>query len=129
MTGDPSVPLATKASLVESEPPLLAVSGLTVAFELDDRVVEIVSDLTYSIDAGESLAILRRVGVGEQDQFAAVMGLLLPSERVTGGSVTSCPSLASRSPGDLDYRTPRGTGIPRCPHGSQRGLHGGLADR
>ena len=66
MTGDPSVPLATKASLVESEPPLLAVSGLTVAFELDDRVVEIVSDLTYSIDAGESLAILRRVGSGNR---------------------------------------------------------------
>jgi oligopeptide transport system ATP-binding protein len=68
--------------------PLLTVEGLSVQFGAGSRAVEVVSDVSYSLQRGESLAILGESGSGKTIAARAIMGLLPAEGRVVSGRVT-----------------------------------------
>lgn len=66
---------------------LLEVEGLTVEFDTEDGVVSAVSDLSYTLSAGETLAILGESGSGKSVSVQALMGLVpSPPGRIVGGT-------------------------------------------
>jgi oligopeptide/dipeptide ABC transporter ATP-binding protein len=67
--------------------PLLEVDGLRVEFTVDRRQVCAVDDVSFAVDAGESLAIVGESGSGKSVTAMAVMGLVDAPGRVTAGDV------------------------------------------
>ena len=76
-----------KASVRSPSTPLLEVEGLTVEFRSRHGAITAVRDVSYSLGAGESLAILGESGSGKTVSSRAILGLLPPSGRVVSGSV------------------------------------------
>lgn len=72
---------------VDVNAPLLEVDGLSIEFDTAAGTVQPVRDVSYSLLAGESVAILGESGSGKTVASRAVMGLLAPSGRVTAGTV------------------------------------------
>ncbi|MER7546054.1 ABC transporter ATP-binding protein [Spirillospora sp. NPDC127506] len=69
-------------------PPLLRVDDLHVRFRVRGRDVHAVNGLSYTLDEGETLAILGESGSGKSVAAQAVMGILdVPPARVERGSV------------------------------------------
>ena len=66
---------------------MLQVKNLTVALEKDDKTCPIVKNLSYTLGAGETLAIVGESGCGKTMQALAVMGLLPPNIEVSGGEI------------------------------------------
>ncbi|WP_461028713.1 ATP-binding cassette domain-containing protein, partial [Streptomyces sparsus] len=58
------------------ESPLLDVRDLYVEFHTRDGVVKAVNGVNYSVDAGETLAVLGESGSGKSVTAQAVMGIL-----------------------------------------------------
>jgi oligopeptide transport system ATP-binding protein len=68
--------------------PLLAIDDLQVEFRTRGAVVRAVNGLSWSLDAGETLAILGESGSGKSVSALAVMGILdSPPAFVTGGAI------------------------------------------
>ncbi len=68
--------------------PLLDVKDLKVEFRLDVGTVHAVNGLSYTLHAGETIAILGESGSGKSVSAQAVMGIIdSPPGFVTGGSV------------------------------------------
>jgi peptide/nickel transport system ATP-binding protein len=68
--------------------PLLAVEGLTVSVNTESGLRPLVSDLSFTLARGETLAIAGESGSGKSITSLAVMGLLPPpAVRITGGMV------------------------------------------
>ncbi|AUG75637.1 Peptide ABC transporter ATP-binding protein [Kitasatospora sp. MMS16-BH015] len=69
-------------------PPLLEVDGLQVEFKTRDGIAKAVNGVSYSVDAGETLAVLGESGSGKSVTAQAIMGILdTPPGRITGGQV------------------------------------------
>ncbi|MFJ5221842.1 ABC transporter ATP-binding protein [Streptomyces sp. NPDC088400] len=67
---------------------LLEVRDLRVEFRTRDGIVRAVNGVTYSVEAGETLAVLGESGSGKSVTAQAVMGILdMPPGRITGGEV------------------------------------------
>jgi oligopeptide transport system ATP-binding protein len=67
---------------------LLDVDGLSVEFGTDAGVVRAVRDVSWSLDRGETLAILGESGSGKSVSAQAVMGILeMPPARITSGAI------------------------------------------
>ncbi|GAA3391341.1 ABC transporter ATP-binding protein [Streptomyces roseoviridis] len=67
---------------------LLEVRDLYVEFHTRDGVAKAVNGVTYSVDAGETLAVLGESGSGKSVTAQAVMGILdMPPGRITGGEI------------------------------------------
>ncbi|WP_381794416.1 ABC transporter ATP-binding protein [Streptomyces niveus] len=67
---------------------LLEVRDLQVEFHTRDGVVKAVNGVSYSVDAGETLAVLGESGSGKSVTAQAIMGILdMPPGRITGGEV------------------------------------------
>ncbi len=68
--------------------PLLVVDDLQVEFRTREGVARAVNGVSYSVDAGETLAVLGESGCGKSVTAQAIMGILdTPPGFVTGGSV------------------------------------------
>ncbi|WP_217141198.1 ABC transporter ATP-binding protein [Streptomyces sp. AC627_RSS907] len=67
---------------------LLEVRDLHVEFRTRDGIAKAVNGVSYSVDAGETLAVLGESGSGKSVTAQAVMGILdSPPGRITGGEV------------------------------------------
>ncbi|MQA61367.1 MAG: ATP-binding cassette domain-containing protein [Actinophytocola sp.] len=68
--------------------PLLEVDDLHVEFHTRDGVAHAVNGVTYSVDAGETLAVLGESGSGKSVTAQSIMGILdTPPGFVTGGAI------------------------------------------
>lgn len=69
-------------------PPLLEIENLSVEFQTMEGVVRAITDLSYTVNAGETLAILGESGSGKSVSAEAIMGIIdAPAGRIVGGSV------------------------------------------
>ncbi|MFI8497957.1 ABC transporter ATP-binding protein [Streptomyces sp. NPDC085524] len=67
---------------------LLEVRDLHVEFKTRDGVAKAVNGVAYSVDAGETLAVLGESGSGKSVTAQAVMGILdMPPGRITSGEI------------------------------------------
>lgn len=91
-------------------PPLLSVEDLSVSFQTEAGLVEVVDQVTFQVERGRTLALVGESGCGKSVTAASVLGLLpRPSGRISGGRlVFEGQDLAALSPEAL--RTFRGGG-------------------
>ncbi|MBW1599649.1 ABC transporter ATP-binding protein [Streptomyces sp. JJ38] len=69
-------------------PPLLDVRDLYVEFKTRDGVVKAVNGVNYSVDAGQTLAVLGESGSGKSVTAQAIMGILdTPPGRIPSGRI------------------------------------------
>ncbi|AJF67110.1 ABC transporter ATP-binding protein [Streptomyces vietnamensis] len=67
---------------------LLEVKDLHVEFHTRDGVAKAVNGVNYSVDAGETLAVLGESGSGKSVTAQAVMGILdIPPGKISGGEI------------------------------------------
>jgi peptide/nickel transport system ATP-binding protein len=66
---------------------LLDVRGLTVRFPTSDGVVQAVSDVTFSLNRGETLGVVGESGSGKSVSNLAIMGLLNRQRTAISGEV------------------------------------------
>ncbi len=77
----------TRAAVTEGDL-LLEVDDLTVEFHTDDGIVHAVSNMSWDLHAGETMAILGESGSGKSVSVQAVMNLLpTPPAVIAGGSI------------------------------------------
>ncbi|MFE6872605.1 ABC transporter ATP-binding protein [Kitasatospora sp. NPDC057692] len=68
--------------------PLLEVDDLHIEFHTRDGVAKAVNGVSYSVAAGETLAVLGESGSGKSVTAQAIMGILdMPPGRITAGSI------------------------------------------
>ncbi|CAO3378926.1 ABC transporter ATP-binding protein [Azospirillum argentinense] len=67
--------------------PVLAVDGLSIGFQTRRGLLPAVRELSFSVRSGEMLAIVGESGCGKSLTALALLGLIPPPGRVTGGEV------------------------------------------
>jgi peptide/nickel transport system ATP-binding protein len=65
--------------------PLLAVEGLGVEFRTRDGIVRALEQVSFEVRPGETVGVVGESGSGKSVTALAVMGILPPAGRVTGG--------------------------------------------
>ncbi|KAA1052869.1 ABC transporter ATP-binding protein [Azospirillum argentinense] len=70
-----------------SSEPVLAVDGLSIGFQTRRGLLPAVRELSFSVKSGEMLAIVGESGCGKSLTALALLGLVPPPGRVTGGTV------------------------------------------
>lgn len=63
---------------------LLSVENLSIRFETPDGLVHAVNDISFRIDAGETLALVGESGSGKSQIALSILGLLSPNARTEG---------------------------------------------
>jgi oligopeptide transport system ATP-binding protein len=85
LTAEPS---AASGAALTGDVPLLEVDNLQVEFRTRDGVAKAVNGVSYSVNEGETLAVLGESGSGKSVTAQAIMGILdTPPGFVTGGAV------------------------------------------
>ncbi|MEP3279243.1 MAG: ABC transporter ATP-binding protein [Stappiaceae bacterium] len=92
LSGTPNVVRAPDSAETEvsgsKKSPVLRVSGLTVCVNTDQGLKPLISDVSFSLNKGETLAIAGESGSGKSITSLAIMGLLPPpAVRVTAGEI------------------------------------------
>ncbi|GAA1587993.1 ABC transporter ATP-binding protein [Kribbella sancticallisti] len=110
-----------------SEETVLEVSGLDVTYSTNRGDVRAVQSVDLSVRRGEILGIAGESGSGKSTLAVALLRLLKPPGKVTGGSAIFHPK--GRSPVDLlkvqgeDLRVLRWSALSYLPQGSQSSLN------
>ncbi|WP_415852727.1 ATP-binding cassette domain-containing protein, partial [Streptomyces albus] len=82
----PSIRRAVEGGVVVM--PLLEVRDLHVEFKTRDGIVKAVNGVNYSVEAGETLAVLGESGSGKSVTAQAIMGILdMPPGRIPQGEI------------------------------------------
>ncbi len=68
-----------------SQPPLLSVEDLSVEFRTREGIVHALDRVSFSVGKGETVGIVGESGSGKSVTALAVMGILHPAARITGG--------------------------------------------
>ncbi|MFM8614081.1 MAG: ATP-binding cassette domain-containing protein, partial [Alphaproteobacteria bacterium] len=66
--------------------PVLDVSGLSLGFRQDGRMLSILDGISFRAEAGKTLAIVGESGCGKSVASLAIMGLLPENAAVTGSA-------------------------------------------
>jgi peptide/nickel transport system ATP-binding protein/oligopeptide transport system ATP-binding protein len=66
---------------------LLEVDDLRIGFPVGGRMVEVVRGVSFRLDAGEALGLVGESGSGKSQTALAILHLLRPPGRVTGGAI------------------------------------------
>jgi oligopeptide transport system ATP-binding protein len=86
-------------------PPVLTVSDLNVRFALHQSEVTAVSDLSFALEPGETLAVVGESGSGKSQAFLSLMGLAAKNATVSGRAMLGDVDLLGLGRGDLNrYR-------------------------
>ena len=97
---------------MNQQPTVLEVRNLCVDFETEIGTVNAVSDVSFSLKKGETLAIVGESGSGKTTTVNAVLGLLTGNGRVTSGDILfQGQNLAGLS--EKQYRKIRGAHLGR----------------
>jgi oligopeptide/dipeptide ABC transporter ATP-binding protein len=83
-------------------PPLLEISGLRTHFSSfgGTRVIKAVDDISFTLNAGETLGLVGESGCGKTTTCLSIVGLLPPAGRIAGGRIEFLGE-------DLAKKTPR----------------------
>lgn len=68
-------------------PPVLEVQGLTISYGLPEGWRQVVNAVSFSVGAGEVVALVGESGSGKTTTAQAVIGLLPDNGRIDGGSI------------------------------------------
>ncbi|MET9957746.1 ABC transporter ATP-binding protein [Streptomyces sp. NPDC006326] len=91
--------------------PLLEVRDLHVEFHTRDGVAKAVNGVSYSVDAGETLAVLGESGSGKSVTAQAIMGILdMPPGKIPSGEILFQGTDLLKLPAE-EYRKVRGSKI------------------
>jgi oligopeptide transport system ATP-binding protein len=91
--------------------PLLEVRDLHVEFHTRDGVAKAVNGVSYSVNSGETLAVLGESGSGKSVTAQAVMGILdMPPGKIAGGEILFQGTDLLKLPAE-EYRKIRGSKI------------------
>ncbi|WP_020576326.1 ABC transporter ATP-binding protein [Actinopolymorpha alba] len=82
-------------------PPLLEVRGLTVDFETAEGRVQALRDLSLTIERGETVGLIGESGSGKSTAGKAILRLLAPTARMSGGLAFQGRDLAAVPSGDF----------------------------
>ena len=90
---------------------LLEVEDLYVEFHTRDGVAKAINGVSFTLDEGESLAIIGESGSGKSVTAQAIMGILdMPPARIPGGRhllLRPGPARDARGPASTDPRARR----------------------
>jgi oligopeptide/dipeptide ABC transporter ATP-binding protein len=67
---------------------LLDIDDLSIEYRLEDGVLEAVSDVSLSVDPGETIGIVGESGCGKTTMTKSILGMLDDNGDITGGSIT-----------------------------------------
>ena len=70
-----------------SREPLLSVDELSVEFHTRNGVVKVLDHISFDVAAGERVAVVGESGSGKSVTALALLGLLDPAARITGGRI------------------------------------------
>src|ERR1700679_2264511 len=68
-------------------PPVLSVQGLTIHFAADRGVVRAIEDVSFAVNAGETVALVGESGSGKSVTGLAILGLLPATGQIVGGQI------------------------------------------
>jgi len=66
---------------------LIQINNLSISFHSDGEKLEVVKNLSFAIQKGETLGIVGESGSGKSITSLAIMALLNPAARITSGSI------------------------------------------
>ena len=81
---------------------VLSVENLSVTFELHESEVRAVNNISFNLDAGETLAVVGESGSGKSQAFLSIMGLLAKNGRTGGKAMLGDVNLVGMDKTKLD---------------------------